>query len=473
MTMTETSTTTVETLVGRAQAAQQVAAGYDQAQVRRIAAAIGLLAVQRAEVWAEVVLAETGMGRVESKIARIAGRARGLMRDYKDARTVGVIEVDEEKNLVKVGKPVGVVASLVPTTVPESVVFMGAMNAIMGRNATIFSPHPRAKHSTARVVGELRELLRRLEVPQDLLICVESPNLATTDELMKQADLIVATGGSPMVKAAYSSGTPAFGVGAGNAVVVVDETADLDYVANEIAFSQMNDYAIGCSTENSAIVLSSIYDDAVAAFIRAGAHVCSPDEKTKLQATLFIDGHLNPQVICKSAAVIAREAGIEVAEGTDWIIVEETGHGADYPFSGEKLSVVVTLYSAEDFSAAIDRVNGIHAYSGAGHSCGVHTTRDDRIMEFAERTKTARIAVGQATTKSNAGGWTSGMPVTVNLGCGTWGGNSVSENITWKHYINTTWVARPIVDPAIPSDEELFGDLLLEQSLFRGYDSQT
>jgi sulfoacetaldehyde dehydrogenase len=286
---------------------------------------------------------------------------------------------------------------------------------------------------------------------------------------MKQADLIVATGGAPMVKAAYSSGTPAFGVGAGNAVVVVDETADLDYVANEIAFSQMNDYAIGCSTENSVVVLSSVYDKAVAAFKRAGAHICTPAEKAKLQAALFVDGHLNPNVICKSAAVIADTAGINVAEGTDWLVVEETGHGADYPFSGEKLSVVVTLYSAEDFNDAIDRVNGIHAHSGAGHSCGVHSTREDRIMELAERTKTARVAVGQATTKSNAGGWTSGMPLTINLGCGTWGGNSVSENITWKHYINTTWVARPIANPVIPSDEELFGDLLTEQSLFSGY----
>lgn len=468
--MTETSTiTNVDTLISRARTAQQIASEYDQDQVRRIAAAIGLLAVRRAEAWADIVLSETGMGRVESKISRTAGRARGLMRDYQDARTVGVIEVDEAKQLVKIGKPVGVVASLVPTTVPEGVVFMGAMNAIMGRNATIFAPHPRAKRSTARVVEDIRELLRRLDVPDDLLICIESPSLASTEELMKQADLIVATGGAPMVKAAYSSGTPAFGVGAGNAVVVVDETADLDYVANEIAFSQMNDYAIGCSTENSVVVLSSVYDKAVAAFKRAGAHICSPEEKVKLQATLFVDGHLNPDVICKSAAVIADKAGINIAEGTDWLIVEENGHGADYPFSGEKLSVVVTLYRAEDFNGAIDRVNGIHAHSGAGHSCGVHSTREDRIMELAERTKTARVAVGQATTKSNAGGWTSGMPLTINLGCGTWGGNSVSENITWKHYINTTWVARPIVNPVIPTDEELFGDLLAEQSLFSGY----
>jgi hypothetical protein len=176
-------------------------------------------------------------------------------------------------------------------------------------------------------------------------------------------------------------------------------------------------------------------------------------------------------VICKSASVMAQAAGFEVAEDTDWLIVEESGFGADYPFSGEKLSVVVTLYKTDKFAEAIDLVNGIHAHSGAGHSCGIHSTNDDRIMEFAERTNTTRVAVGQATTKSNAGGWTTGMPLTINLGCGTWGGNIVSENITVKHYINTTWVAKPIVNPVIPSDEELFGDLLKEDVLFSGYNN--
>jgi sulfoacetaldehyde dehydrogenase len=392
------------------------------------------------------------------------------MRDYRTARTVGVVETDAERNIVKIGKPVGVVAALVPTTVPEGVVFIGAMNAIMGRNATVFSPHPRAKRSTYLIVEELRELLRRLGEPADLLLCVAAPSIRKTEELMREADLIVATGGAPMVRAAYSSGTPAYGVGAGNAVVVVDETADLDYVAGEVLSSQLSDYAIGCSTENALVVLSEVYDDAVAAFRRAGAHICTPEEKKRLQDTLFVDGHLNPEVICRSAAVIAEAAGIEVAEGTDWLIVEETGSGPDFPFSGEKLSVVVALYSAPDFDTAVDLVNGIHSYSGAGHSCGIHSAREERIMALAERTSTVRVAVGQATTKSNAGGWTSGMPLTINLGCGTWGGNIASENVTWKHYINTTWVARPISDPVIPSDEELFGSLIGETALFAGYD---
>ncbi|SJM43765.1 aldehyde dehydrogenase family protein [Microbacterium sp. JB110] len=463
------TTTEIPELIVRASAAQRIAASYDQEQVRRIAGAIGWLAVQRASDWAEMVFAETRLGDVASKVTRTSTRARVLMRDYQAARTVGVIETDEARSLVKIGKPVGVVAALVPTTVPEGVVFIGAMNAIMGRNATVFSPHPRAKGSTARIVAELRELLRRLNVPEDLLLCIESPSVDKTNELMSGADLVVATGGAPMVKAAYSSGTPAYGVGAGNAVAVADETADLDHVASEIASSQRSDLAIGCSTENAAVVVSDVYEDAIAAFRRAGAHVCTSEEKERLRSVLFADGHLNADLICKPAGVIAEAAGIDLANGEDWLIVEESGFGREFPFSGEKLSVVVALYRANGFDDAIDIVNGVHAYSGAGHSCGIYSADNERVMRFAESTNTVRVAVGQATTKSNAGGWTTGMPLTINLGCGTWGGNIASENVTWKHYINTTWVARPIENPVIPSDGELFGSLVDEPDLFVGY----
>lgn len=464
----EEAATEITALVDRARVAQAQISNLSQDEVKRIAAAIGWLAVTRAEVWGETVLAETGMGRLVSKVNRTRDRARGLMRDYQTAKTVGVIETDPDLNLVKIAKPVGVVAALIPTTVPEGVVFMGAMNAIMGRNAMISSPHPRAKSSTNFVVEEIRELLDRMGLPKDLMLCVEKPNLPKTDELMKQSDLIVATGGAPMVKAAYSSGTPAYGVGAGNAIVVIDETADVYHAAEQVAFSQMNDYAIGCSTENSIVVQDDVYDEMKKAIDAAKGYICSPEEKAKLQNTLWVDGHLNPEIICKPATFIAETAGFTIPEDRDWLVVEETGYGADYPFSGEKLSVVVTMYRFGEFDEAIELVNNIHDYSGAGHSCGIYSADEDRIMAYAEQTNTVRVAVGQATTRSNAGGWTTGMPFTINLGCGTWGGNIASENITWKHYINTTWVARPI-EPNIPSDEELFGAVLAETELFDNY----
>lgn len=455
----------VQQLVNRARKAQQIVENYIQEEVRKIAASIGWFAINKAKEWAEFNFQETKMGDVQSKINRTQTRARGLMRDLKNAKTVGVIEVDDEKQLIKIAKPVGVVASLVPQTVPAGVVFMGIMNAIMGRNAMICSPHPRAKQTTIKVVNDIRELLRKINVPEDVLLCIEEPTIEKTNELMRGCDLVVATGGANMVKAAYSSGTPAYGVGAGNVVVVIDETADFKDAATKIAESQLNDLAIGCSTENAAVIQESVYDEVVEEMIKAGAYLCNEEEKQKLRNVLWVDGRLNVEVICKPATYIAEKAGFKIPEDRTWLLVEEEGYGPDYPFSGEKLSVVVTLYKYDTFENAIKLVNNIQAYSGAGHSCGIHSNDEERILKFALETKTSRVAVKLPVNKSNAGAWNNGMPFTINLGCGTWGGNITSENITYKHYINTTWVAKEIKDYKIPTDEELFGDVMNDKAI--------
>jgi sulfoacetaldehyde dehydrogenase len=456
----------VSNLLERARAAQRIAEQYTQEEVRRIAASIGWFAINKAHDWANFNFEETKMGDIQSKINRTQARARGLMRDLNEAKTVGVIEVDEAKQLVKIGKPVGVVGALIPTTVPAGVVFLGMMNAIMGRNAMVCAPHPRAKRTTVKVVNDIRQLFKRLGVPEDLILCIEEPSLAKTNDLMQQCDLIVATGGAGMVKAAYSSGTPAYGVGAGNVVVVIDETADLVQAANNVAEAQLNDLANGCSTENAAVVQADVYDRVVEAMVDAGAYVCNEEEKQKLQAVLWKDGYLNPEVIVKPASFIAEKAGFHIPEDRTWLIVEETGFGPEFPFSGEKLSVVVTLYKFDTFDDAIAIVNGIQAYSGAGHSCGIHSNDDDRILKYALETKTSRVAVKMPVGKSNAGNWNNGMPFTINLGCGTWGKNITSENITYKHYINTTWVAREIKDFTVPTDEELFGEVMCDPKVF-------
>lgn len=450
----------IEGLVARGRAAMAQVEHLTQEEVLYASRAIGWLAIHKAEEWAEFNYNETHMGRLQSKIDRTKARARGIARDISMAKTVGVIDIDEEKQLMKIAKPVGVVASLVPTTVPMGVVFIGAMNAIMGRNATIFSPHPRAKKSTAYCVNDIRALLKKLGLPEDLCICIEEPKLQKTSALMEQCDLIVATGGKPMVKAAYSSGTPAYGVGAGNVVVVIDETADLEDAANKIMVAQQNDYAIGCSTENSMVVQDGVYDDMIAACIKTGAHICSAQEKEQMQDFLWVNGHLNPDAICLSAPDMANKAGFQVPDDCTWIIVEESGFGPEFPFSGEKLSVVVTAYRYDQFDDAIALVNGIQAYSGAGHSCGIHSFNDDHILQYALETHTSRVAVRMTVGLSNAGNWNNGMPFTINLGCGTWGGNITSENITWKNYIQTTWVAREIKNFTAPTDEELFGNVM-------------
>ncbi len=447
-------------LVKRARNAMEQIKDLTQEDVLRIARAIAWMAIHKAEEWAEFNYNETHMGRIESKIARTKSRARGLVRDLCQAKTVGVIEVDEKKQLVKIAKPVGVVASLVPTTVPMGVTFIGAMNAIMGRNATIFSPHPRAKKSTMKAADDIRALLKNLGYPEDLCICIAEPKLDKTNELMKQADLIVATGGAPMVKSAYSSGTPAFGVGAGNVVVVIDETADLKDAAEKVKAAQLNDYTIGCSTENAMVIQKGVYDEALKQMQLTGAHICNAEEKGKMQKFLWKDGRLNPDAICLPAPLMAEKAGFTIPEDRSWIIVEETGYGPEFPFSGEKLSVVVTAYKYDTFDDAIALVNNIQAYSGAGHSCGIHSFDDERILKYALATHTSRVAVRMTVGLSNAGNWNNGMPFTINLGCGTWGGNITSENITYKNYINTTWLAREIPNFTVPTDEELFGDVM-------------
>ncbi len=459
----------VKGLVERGKVAMDAIKDLTQDDVRTISKAIGWLAVNKAEEWAEINYEETKMGRLESKIARTKARARGISRDHNNARTVGVVDVDEEKQLVKIAKPVGVVASLVPTTVPMGVVFIGAMNAIMGKNATVFSPHPRAKHCTWQCAEDIRHLLKNMGYPEDLVICIEEPSMEKTTALMEEADLIVATGGAPMVKAAYSSGTPAFGVGAGNVVVVIDETADLKDAAEKIMTAQLNDYAIGCSTENAMVIQKDIYDDMLKASVETGAYICNAEEKARLQAFLWKGPRkLNPDAICLPAPEMARRAGFSIPDDRTWIIVEETGYGIDYPFSGEKLSVVVTAYKYDTFDDAIALVNGIQNYSGAGHSCGIHSKNDDHILKYALSTHTSRVAVNMTVGLSNAGNWNNGMPFTINLGCGTWGGNITSENITWKNYINTTWVAREIKNYTVPTDKELFGDVPGKMEYFKG-----
>jgi len=456
-------------LMDRAQKAQEIAANFTQEEARYAAACVGWLAISRAKVWAEFNYEETKMGDVPSKIARTNSRCRGIMRDIKEAKTVGVVEVDEAKKIIKIAKPVGVIGSLVPSTVPADVVSIGVMNSVLTRNATIFAPHPGAKKTTNLAANDIRKLLKGINLPEDLVICIEEPTLDKTRELMKACDLIIATGGAPMVKAAYSSGTPAFGVGAGNVVVVIDETADLKDAARKIMESQRTDLAIGCSTENAAVIQESVYDETVKAMIDTGAYLCNSDEKAKLQSILWKDGRLNADIIVKPATYIAQKAGINVPADRTWIIVEETGYGPEYPFSGEKLSVVVAVYKYGKFEEAISLVNNIQAYSGAGHSCGIHSFNDERILKFALETKTSRVAVRLPVVKSNAGNWNNGMPFTINLGCGTWGGNITSENITWKNYLNTTWVAREIPNFYVPTDEELFGEVMRKTSLFEGY----
>lgn len=445
-------------LIQRAREAQKVIEYFTQEQVDELAAAVAWSCVKDgpAQEIAKMAVEESKMGNYDSKYGKLMVKVKGALMDMKGEKSVGVLERDEKKGLIKVAKPVGVIGCIIPCTNPEATPVVKAIWCLKTRNAAVFAPHPRTKKTNTFVINTMRATLKKCGVPEDLLIPIEEPTMEITQELMKQCDLVLATGGGGLVKEAYSSGTPAYGVGQGNASVIVDETADLKDAANKLMRSKTFDHATSCSAENSMVIQESIYDKFVEYVKAEGGYVVSPEEKAKLQKGMWVDGHLNPAIIAQSVQTIANVAGIKVPESTKFLVVEETGIGPEYPFSGEKLSMVVTFFKYKTFQDAIDMINKITSYHGRGHSCGIHSTNDERILEYALKTKTSRIMVRQPQCLANSGAWTNGMPMSMTLGCGTWGGNISSENITWRKLLNVTWVSYPIPSYQ-PTDEELFG----------------
>lgn len=453
----------VSDLIKKAKKAQKISENFSQEKVDKLCKALAWVIVKEENKMslAKMALEETGMGDYESKCLKIAKKIRGVLRDIKDLKSVGVIEEDKKKGIIKIAKPVGVIGAIIPCTQPEITPVIKAMNAIKGRNAVIFSPHPRSKRTTYFAVKLMRSVLKKYNVPKDLLICIRDPSKEISLEIMKQCNLVIATGGKEMVKAAYSSGTPSYGVGPGNVVVVIDETADIKETAHKIMQSKTFDFATGCSCDNSAIIHSSIYNEMVNALIDEGGHLLNKKEKESLQKVVWVKGIINNDIIAKAPQKIAQLANIKIPDAAKFIMVEEKYIGKEFPFSGEKLSVILTLYKYKEFKNAIKKVNDIQSYQGAGHSCGIYSYNNKNIMNFCLNTKTSRVMVRQPQVYGNSGDWGNGMPFTVTLGCGTWGGNIVSENIVFKHYINTTWVSYPI-QPIIPTDEELFGNIMHE-----------
>jgi sulfoacetaldehyde dehydrogenase len=449
----------VAAVVQRARAAAAAIADYTQEQVDELVTALAWAVVRkdRAESLARLAVDEGGFGNYADKVTKIGKRVTGVLADMTGLRTVGVVEELPEAGLVKIAKPVGVVAALIPTTGPDATPPVKALFAVKGRNAIICAPHPRTQRTTAAVIEFMRGACEQVGAPADLVQILPAPSLAKTQELMRQADLIVATGGAGMVHAAYSSGTPAYGVGVGNAVHVVDETADLADAAAAIVTAKTFDYATSCLADNAVVVHASVYDDLLARLTGAGAHLCDEAQKQALRTLMWPDGGAVPAiaVVAKSAAHIAGLAGFEVAEDCPMLLVQDDGAGPDHPFSGEKLSVVLALYRYDGgIDAAADQVNAITSYQGLGHTCAIHTSSDANVDRLAMTTRTARVLVNQ-NLNEGAGSPRNGLPFTLSLSCGTWGGNITTENVNARHFVNLTWVSRPI--PAHPvTEEELF-----------------
>ena len=451
-------------LVERSRVAQKEIDNYTQEQVDELIRAM-VWSVARpgvAEEIAQFTLDETQLGNYEGKFLKIQRKTRATLMDIIDDKSVGILEEDPERAIVKIAKPMGVIGALAPSTNPEATPVIKAIHAVKGRNSIIVAPHPRAKLTNKKICDLMRNALETYGAPADLVIGIETPTLELTNELMNQCDRVLATGGGAMVNAAYSSGTPALGVGVGNAVITVDETADLEDASDKIKISKTLDLAASCSADNSVILVNKIYDEMMSKFQEKGGYLVSEEEKEKLKNTLWDEeGHLNTAIVAQPAEKIAEMADISIPEGTEFYIVPETGWGPDHPFSGEKLSVVMALYKADNIDHAIELTNNIQSYQGQGHSCGIYSNSDENIMKLANVTKTSRVMVNQPQAASNSGNLWNGMRQTFSLGCGSWGGNGTNNNISWRDLINETWVSKPLTETKeLSSDEELFGDVM-------------
>jgi sulfoacetaldehyde dehydrogenase len=453
----------IATLIARSRVAQAQIENYSQEQVNALIRAMVWSVAKPgvAEMIAQHTIDETQLGNYDGKYLKIFRKTRATLMDIIDDVSVGVIEDDKLRNIIKIAKPVGVIGALSPSTNPEATPVIKAISAVKGRNSIIVAPHPRAKLTNKLICDLMRDALVKMDAPADLVISIDVPSVEKTNELMRQCDRVLATGGGAMVTAAYSSGTPALGVGVGNAVVTVDETADLDDAAEKIRMSKTLDLAASCSSDNSVVLIDAIYDEMLAKLQAKGGFILTPENKAKFQNILWVDGHINAKVVAQSAQNIASMAGFEIPETTQFFIIPETGYGPDHPFSGEKLTVSMALYRVKDIDEAITLTNAIQTYQGQGHSCGLYSRSDANIMKLANATRTSRVMVNQPQSASNSGNLWNGMRQTFSLGCGSWGGNGTNNNITWRDLINETWVSKPLtVAKTLPSDEILFGEVI-------------
>lgn len=455
--------TLVDDLITRGRKAMGEFAHADQSRLDEVVTAIAwsLYNPVHARRLAEIAVADTGIGNVDDKVVKNQRKTFGTLRDLMRVRTVGVIESDSERGIIKYAKPVGVVAAITPSTNPSATPVNKTMMAVKGGNAIIIAPSPSGWSSTNATVELMRKALRKVKAPTDLVQILPDPvSRSMTRLLMEKCDLVVATGSQNNVRSAYSSGTPAIGVGAGNVPVIIDSSADLDDAAGKICASKTFDNATSCSSENSLVILSDVYEDALAALKRAGGYLADAEEKHRIAEQLWLGGKLNRNLIATDAGPFSRAIGLgSGADKARFFMVEEDTFEPGSPFSDEKLSLVLTLYRARDFGHAVELVARILDVQGRGHSCGIHTADMAHASTLAEKTDVVRVLVNQAHTFGNGGSFDNALNFTLSMGCGTWGGNSISENLNYRHFINITHLVTTAAEDK-PTEQELFGGYL-------------
>jgi sulfoacetaldehyde dehydrogenase len=451
-------------LVSRARAAMEGVSGNDQERVNEVVQAVAwaIIERERAEELARVAVEDTGLGNVEDKVDKNQRKTLGTLRDLLEptARSVGVISVDEEKGITEIAKPVGVVGAVTPSTNPAATPANKVMMALKGRNAVIVAPSPKGASTCALLLEYIHAELDKIGAPLDLVQMLPEVNKEMTHELMKQVDFVTVTGSASNVGAGQTSGTPNACVSAGNVVSIVDRTADIENAARKIHRSKTFDYGTSCSNDNSVVIEAPVYEAMVEALEREGGYFCDDEERALLREAMWPGGgRRSPKTLCKAPSVIAEEAGLESKEARNaaFFMVEGEGIGEEDPFSGEKLAVVLTLYKAADFDEALETTKRILDYVGRGHSCGLHTTDEANSERIGFEMDVCRLLINQVQVVGNGGSFDNGLNFTLSMGGGTWAGNNIGENLSYRHFINITRVSR-LIPEVVPTHEELLGE---------------
>ena len=447
----------VAALVKRARAAQAAYERSTQEHRDEVTTACGwaIMKPQNNRALAELAVRDTGLGNVADKVAKNYRKTLGLLRDLQGVRTVGVIAEYPELGVTEIARPVGVVAAITPSTNPGATPANQIINALKCGNAVILAPSPKGYSTCELLLRFIHEEFKKIKADPDLVQVLPAPvTKEAMHELMRQCDLIAATGSQSNIRAAYSSGKPAIGVGQGNVVSIVDASADLADAAAKIARSKTFDNATSCSSENAVVILASVYDAMLKALEKQGGVLLDAGEKAKLQAVMFPGGKLSPATTAQSAERIAGLANMK--KTGSFLMVEETGTGPAHPFSGEKLAPVLAVYRAKDFDEAFAITQRIYDYQGKGHSVSLHTRDDAQAMRLGLEMPVARVIVNQAHCIATGGSFDNGLPFSLSMGCGTWGGNSFSDNMHWRHFLNITRIARVIAEK-VPAEDEIFG----------------
>ena len=440
------NTEQLEQAIARCRAAQERYASFTQEQVDRIFLAAASAANRARIPLAKLAVAETGMGVIEDKVIKNHYASEYIYNAYKDTKTCGVLEEDSACGIQRIAEPIGLIGAVIPTTNPTSTAIFKALLCLKTRNGIIISPHPRAKRCTAEAARIVYEAAVQAGAPEDILFCIDEPSLEITNLLMKESDLILATGGPGMVKSAYSSGKPALGVGPGNTPAVIDDSADILLAVSSVIHSKTFDNGMICASEQSVVVLDKVYDAVKAEFIRRGCHVLSPEETQKVRETILINGVLNARIVGQSAPAIARLSGFEVPETTKILIGEVESTDLTEAFAHEKLSPVLAMYRAKDFDDALNKADTLIRDGGFGHTASVYLdpiAAREKLDAFSARMKACRILVNTPSSQGGIGDlYNFRLTPSLTLGCDSWGGNSVSENVGVKHLLNIKTVAQ-------------------------------